>query len=151
MERSLRDYFTMMPFGYRTRMNEMLNRKLGPRSVLELAAWFRERHSALHPREPGIRAVRFVSTFYLVGTWAPSGRWVEPPLESFPESERLVWFTRVFGPGGLAFGPHGFRRWRRGASASVGPADPIRLRPFAWRWRFRCCASPRLVQDPASG
>jgi hypothetical protein len=93
----LDEYFTMQPFGYRTRMNEMLNRRLGMPSVLELTAWFRKRHAELHPEAPQIRSIRLVSAFYQVGG-KPTGRWTEPPLQSIPESMRFVWFTNTFGP-----------------------------------------------------
>ena len=89
-------YFSMSPFGYRTRFDEMMRKQLvTPRALGELAGFIRARHARVTGVAP--TAVRFVTGIVLPEP-APSGQVQKPPLDAIDPIRREVWFSQVYAP-----------------------------------------------------
>jgi hypothetical protein len=89
-------YLRMSPFGYRTRLDEMLRKGLDSRQgMTELADYVARRYAVRTRVAPA--AVRFV-TGVVLPVPAPEGHFRKPPLAEIPRPRREVWFTRVYQP-----------------------------------------------------
>ena len=86
------EFFQMQPFGYRTRLSQLVNlstTKVGKSFPAELAQWIQKQYPQLHPgREPV--AVRLVVAGYIPQKQKFKGHWKNPPLDSFPSKQITV-------------------------------------------------------------
>lgn len=103
------DYFRLQPFGYRTRLNQMLlpfvqyaygyqhwHTTRMERNE-EVAVWIKNRYEKLYPYQPRLKAVRIVLAWYDMNESTPVyGHWRQPPLESFPKDKVSVLSTHNF-------------------------------------------------------
>ena len=90
------EYFSMSPFGARTRLEEMLRKGLdSQRSMFEVAAFVRQRYG----RREGVLplGVRFVTGVVLPDAF-PDGRFRRPALSEIHHTRRDVWFVALYGP-----------------------------------------------------
>lgn len=83
-----RELFPMEPFGHRSRFDRFMERWGGadPRARDELARWLAARDRELHPHEPPVVAVRFLSAIQQIrADQPPQGHWHKPdPAQSRP-------------------------------------------------------------------
>jgi hypothetical protein len=101
-------FFRLRPFGYRTRLHQLLyaskdltgyptGRERADDRREELARWIARRYTQLFPGLPRLRAVRFVAGFYRVQRRSSyEGHWRNPFLESFPENLKYIVSTHYF-------------------------------------------------------
>lgn len=92
------DYFTMKPFGYRTRLTryQEIFQKRGALAHDELLAWVKNRHANLHPDEPRLTEVRLVVGRHKVRKHHEPGIWQKPAIETLPNNDLFVLATRTF-------------------------------------------------------
>ena len=97
------EYFHLKPFGYRTRLNQLLmkthysmgfnkewNQTRDARHE-ELARWIAKRYSKIYPQKEKIQAVRILEAEYPIEANRPyQGRWRQPPLSFFSEKQIKV-------------------------------------------------------------
>ena len=90
------DYFRMQPFGYRSRLTQLINMTsfLGSAMLVELAMWLRDRWETEHPDQT-LLMMRLVAFYYPTkqGPHFP-GRW-KPP-EAPPAGKTVVLFSYDF-------------------------------------------------------
>ena len=96
------DYFRLKPYGYRTRLHQLLihsqdekgfwqGQVRGYQREQELAFWVARRYTKLHPDGPDVGKVRIVCAFYNIQDGKSiKGRWVNQPLESYSRHQKIV-------------------------------------------------------------
>lgn len=90
------EYFSMSPFGARTRFEEMLRKRLdNQRALAEVAAFVRLRYA----RREGVLplGVRFVTGVALPSAYPESG-FSRPALSEIHHTRRDVWFAVLYEP-----------------------------------------------------
>lgn len=99
------DYFRLKPFGYRSRLHQILyyskdsvgfpkGKEKSSERQREMAFWIAKKFESLHPQRSKVDAVRFVVAFYHIQkASAIKGRWIKPPLGAFPAEHTLVLST----------------------------------------------------------
>ncbi len=93
------DYFRMPPFGYHTRLDELLDYIDAPsdyRKRGHLATWVKERYARLHPNSQQPIAVRFIKAWWMEHQEVPSGHWKKPRLTYFSTDKTEILSTHYF-------------------------------------------------------
>lgn len=94
------DYFKLKPFGYRTRLHQMLinsdygigfakGRQRAKEREEEVMKWIAKKYDESHPDGPKLNALRLIRALYPTDQKPKErGHWQKPALDSFP-AERL--------------------------------------------------------------
>jgi len=103
------DYFRLKPFGYRTRLHQILAKTKDAEGFRrgenteklrhkEIARWVARRYAELYPDKPRIEQIRIVCAFHNV---APKedikGRWFNRPLNAYSHHQKKVLYVHNVG------------------------------------------------------